>query len=227
MKKIYLVRHGQSITNAGGALQPNPQIQITELGKRQAEEVADWIIQTLGSNVDSINISKFIRTKQTAQPLIDKTGVQPNVIDGLEEFDYLSFAALDGVAFAKRLEEADAFWAHKAPDDLHGADAESYQSFYNRVATVLAHFKSLPAGNHVVYTHGLWISMLVWQILGQPHESNLDMRKFRQFELSIRAKNCEVFCLTLAGNDLLECLPPAITKVRTCDGDNSDLSAKL
>lgn len=212
MKQIYLIRHGQSVSNAGGEAQLNAQIALTELGHQQAFEVAEWLIKTLGEGgIDSINVSKFLRTQQTAAPLVNKTGITPTVIDNLQEFDYLSFKKMQGIGLDKRWEMAQAYWLEKEPEALDGEDAESYQQFCERVTKVLEHFNTFKSGNHVVYTHGLWISMLIWQILGQPNSNNESMRKFRQFEMSIRARNCEVFLLTLNDNH-----PPAITKVRHC-----------
>ena len=220
MKKIYLVRHGQSHSNAGGEAMINADIPLTELGQHQAEQVAYWLYETLGDNIDSIMVSKFLRTHQTAQPLVDKLGLTPTVIEGLQEFDYLSFTAIDGTSLNHRRQLADDYWVVFDVDDRAGEDSESYREFCTRVADVLEQFKAMPDGNHVVYTHGIWMSMLVWQILGQPYHNNERMRKFRQFEMSIRPRNCEVLRLTLHDD-----FPPAITKVRSCD--NAPLDSHL
>ena len=218
MKQIYLIRHGQSTSNAGGEAQPNHEIELTDLGHSQAREVADWLTDTLGDDIGSIHVSKFVRTHLTAQPIVQKTGIEPKIIEGLEEFDYLSFDKIAGTSLDTRLQIAEDYWLSHHPDSLTGDDAESFRDFYNRVGSVLEHFKTLEEGSHVVFTHGLWMSMLIWRILGQPGESNSDMRKFRQFEMSIRARNCEVFLLTLTDNH-----PPAISKVRSCAAAPSDI----
>ena len=227
MKKIYLVRHGQSHSNAGGDAMINADIPLTELGQHQATQVAYWLYETLGDNIDSIMVSKFLRTHQTAKPLVDKLGITPTIIEGLQEFDYLSFAKIDGTTLAERRQMAEDYWLTHSPDEMHGGEAETYRSFCERVGQVLTYFRQLPAGNHVAFTHGLWISMLIWQILGQTKDGNRTMQKFVQFEMPIRAKNCEVFCLTLLDdgdvmndNDVMDginamSLPPMITKVRS------------
>lgn len=220
MKQIYLVRHGQSTSNAGGEAQPNAQIELTELGQQQVAEVADWLEKTLGDSVDAVHFSRFIRTQQTAQPYIDKVGIEPNLIEGLQEFDYLSFNKTNGTTFATRLQMAEEYWLRQDPRHADGEDAESFHEFCERVEGVLEHFKALPDGKHVVFTHGLWMSMLIWQILGQPCVDNRHLQKFRQFELSIRPRNCEVFLLTLSEENI-----PAITKVRTCADTASDVHA--
>ncbi|HCC66847.1 histidine phosphatase family protein [Moraxella osloensis] len=37
MKKIYLIRHAQSQSNAGQAVRPNHAINLTDVGKTQAQ----------------------------------------------------------------------------------------------------------------------------------------------------------------------------------------------
>ncbi len=225
MKKIYLVRHGQSTANAGGVAQRNADIELTELGRRQAYDVAEWVLQTLGQDLKSVSVSRYIRTQQTAQPLLDKLNIQPKIIEGLQEFDLLGFSRLKDASFEQRMAMTDAYWQGSPPNIPHASDAESFQDFYQRIPKVLAQFKQFEPGNHVVYTHGYWISMLIWYLLGLPADQPEHVAKFRQFELSIRAQNGEVFCLTLPEAALKNKYAPSIIKVRTCVGQNSDLSA--
>ena len=42
MKKIYLIRHAQSQSNAGQAVRPNHAINLTDVGKTQAQWWARW-----------------------------------------------------------------------------------------------------------------------------------------------------------------------------------------
>ncbi len=213
MKKIYIVRHGQSHTNAGGKAMPNAEIPLTELGQQQAVSVADWLLQATNKNICSIGVSKYLRTQQTAQPLVEKTALTPTIIEGLQEFNYLCFETIKGKTVEERMQIAERYWLKQAPDFIDGGDdtqAENFAMFVQRTQKVLTQLQRLEDGIHVLYSHGLWISMLIWIILAQPTDNNEAMQKFRQFELSIRAKNCEVFLLTLQK----DCLP-AMTKVRS------------
>ena len=119
----------------------------------------------------------------------------------------------------------DAYWQSADPAIANAEDAESFQQFYQRIPQVLKQFSTFEPGNHVVYTHGYWISMLIWYLLGLPADETQHVTKFRQFELSIRAQNGEVFCLTLPNDELKAQYAPTITKVRHCTDQNSDLSA--
>ena len=66
MKKIYLIRHAQSESNAGLLVRPNADINITELGNTQARELADWLHTHISEPIDDIFVSQFVRTQQTA-----------------------------------------------------------------------------------------------------------------------------------------------------------------
>lgn len=210
MKNIHLVRHAQSHANAGGHAMPNADIPITALGQEQAKQVADWLLETLGDDIASISVSEYLRTQQTAQYLLEKTGFQPTIIEGLQEFNYLNFADIEHKTSSEIRDLADNYWLTFEPDTLDEKGAENFNQFVARVKQVQAYFDNLPDGNHVVFTHGLWISMLIWLMLGQPTDNNIAMQKYRQFEMAIRPKNCDVWQLTLSDN-----ASPAITKVRS------------
>jgi broad specificity phosphatase PhoE len=65
MKVAYFVRHGESEANAAKIIAGAPS-PLTELGRRQAKEVAVKLVELCG-RVDLIIASPFVRTKQTAE----------------------------------------------------------------------------------------------------------------------------------------------------------------
>lgn len=205
MKKIYLIRHAQSEANAGLLVRPNADINITELGNTQARELADWLHTHISEPIDDIFVSQFVRTQQTAQPFLDKHTRTHTLIDELHEFDYLDFDHIKDLAFVDIKNMADEFWT-KSPDHQDSERTDSFANFVKRVQTVRAFFDGLPDGTYVVFTHGMWIGMLIWQLLLGDSPRVMNMQQFRAFELTIRPKNCEVFLLT--DNQ-------TITKVRT------------
>lgn len=215
MKTIYLARHAQTESNAGTKISINEQIAVTELGKTQAVELSEWFLQSVGQ-IDGIFVSAYQRTYQTALPLLTKLNKIPVVIDGLHEFNYLNFSNICDKDFLTIKTIADNYWLTFTPDEIDGVEldtpanyqAESFAGFVGRVKRVIEYLKNLPDGTYVVYTHGMWLSMLMWISLNQPTDNNLAMQNFRQFELSIRPKNCEVFCLKFVEGLL------AIKKVR-------------
>lgn len=223
MKTIYLARHAQSESNTGQKISVNKEIDITKLGKEQSMQLADWLLENVG-NIDGILISNYQRTYQTALPLMDKLAIEPVILQELHEFNCLNFANIQDKDFWGVKTLAENYWQTFLPNQIDGDElavpddwtAESFADFVGRVCRAVQYFKALPDGTYVVYTHGIWLSMLIWLSLNQPVDSNKAMQNFRQFELAIRPNNCEVFCLKFV-DDLL-----AITKARILqDGDNS------
>jgi broad specificity phosphatase PhoE len=82
---LTFVRHGESEANAAGVIDTSvPGPHLTELGRQQAEDVAD---ELAGNNYDGVYASSMIRTQETAQPLADQLGQPIVVLPGLREID--------------------------------------------------------------------------------------------------------------------------------------------
>jgi broad specificity phosphatase PhoE len=68
---MILVRHAQSIANAGGVTMEHSQIPLSPLGRREAES----LVRLLPQSTERILVSGMIRTHQTAAPYCTHTGV--------------------------------------------------------------------------------------------------------------------------------------------------------
>lgn len=198
MKKIYLIRHAQSESNAGQAVRPNHAINLTDVGKTQAQALADWLTDQISESVTEIFVSQYLRTQQTAQPYLQSTKRTAIVIDELHEFNFLDFDTIKDLSFDDIRVIVDEFWqqhsAHRASELT-----DSFEQFVERVKKVRAYFDALPDGTYLVFTHGMWIGMLIWQMLLGDSPRLYNMKKFREFELAVRPKNCEVLLLAPAG----------------------------
>ncbi|MDO4897243.1 MAG: histidine phosphatase family protein [Moraxella sp.] len=198
MKKFYLIRHAQSESNAGVAIRPNHAIALTELGNAQACELSDWLIAHVPTP-NQIFVSPYIRTHQTAQPYLEKMGFYPVVIDDLREFNYLDYERVKDLDFATLIKVADEFWATADKDHTDSSTTDSFVNLVERVVAVREMFDELPDGNYIVFTHGMWLGMLMWQMMLGYHGGAcprlFQMAKFREFELAVRPKNCEVYLM--------------------------------
>jgi broad specificity phosphatase PhoE len=72
MEKIYLVRHGQSEDNADGILGGRRDAGLTELGRRQAEHIAQELV---GREIDVIYSSPLKRAYETARIIAERLGI--------------------------------------------------------------------------------------------------------------------------------------------------------
>lgn len=84
--KLVLVRHGQTASNVSGALDTGrPGRALNAVGREQAQSLAQrW--DTIAPTPHALAVSPLLRTRQTAQPLLDRyKGLEPMVREGLRE----------------------------------------------------------------------------------------------------------------------------------------------
>lgn len=196
MKKIYLIRHAQSESNARLAIRPNPKVSLTDIGRAEAKELSDWLSVNIQWPIDGIFTSHYVRTHQTAKPFLIAIDRQAQVIEALHEFDYLDFNRIKDLSFEDLMATAEDFWQKGDITYQDGMAEDTFERFVERVRSVRQMFAEFPSGNYVVFTHGMWIGMLMWQIIHGGGTRMMDMPAFRAYELAIRPKNCEVYLLT-------------------------------
>ncbi|MGH9597257.1 MAG: phosphoglycerate mutase family protein, partial [Edaphobacter sp.] len=63
--KVILVRHGQSVANAGGRTADHDTNPLTELGRAQAR----GLVERINCKPTLFVVSPFLRAQQTAEPL--------------------------------------------------------------------------------------------------------------------------------------------------------------
>lgn len=205
---VYLVRHGESESNAGGISQPNPEIVLSEQGHRQSKIIAEYLYQSLGKKIAAVYTSNYIRTLQTAQPLLEQSNLSAQTLNDLHEFNYLDFTDIANLNGKARQPIRERYWQHATPQTQLSADTESFIQFTQRVDNTLLFIKEqIKIGTYdkqktaVFYTHGIWLGMLAWRLLGNGVEQIAQMRRFRQFEQSLAINNCAVYTLILMGED--------------------------
>ena len=78
--EIFLVRHAQPEWVKDGLNIDDPP--LTDLGRRQAELLGDWL---RGEHFDEVLVSPLLRTRQTAQPILEAVGKSLVLEPWLEE----------------------------------------------------------------------------------------------------------------------------------------------
>ena len=85
---IYIARHGQNKDNAEGILNGHRDRPLTELGRRQAMELALGI-EKLGLRFSKVHSSPLCRALETAEIVASKNGLEaPEIVDSLIERDF-------------------------------------------------------------------------------------------------------------------------------------------
>lgn len=74
MGHLYFARHGQTVWNVENKICGATDIELTELGHQQAEELGQAILEQ-GIQIDEILYSPLIRAKETARHVSEVTGI--------------------------------------------------------------------------------------------------------------------------------------------------------
>jgi probable phosphoglycerate mutase len=91
--EIFIARHGQDEDNAKGILNGHRDMPLTDIGRRQAKQLAEGI-KNAGLGIDSIFTSPLARATETAQIVADEIGVQPPEV--MEELIERNFGIMTG-----------------------------------------------------------------------------------------------------------------------------------
>ena len=70
---IYLIRHGQSIGNLNKVYLGHTDLDLSEIGYKQAERVCDYVVKNY--NIDKIFSSDLIRAYNTVLPASQKLNI--------------------------------------------------------------------------------------------------------------------------------------------------------
>lgn len=100
MGQVYFTRHGQTIWNVENKICGAADIELTELGHRQAQELGESIRQQ-GLPIDEILYSPLIRAAETARHISEVTGVPMRMEPRLKEQNFGKYesTARDGAEF--------------------------------------------------------------------------------------------------------------------------------
>jgi alpha-ribazole phosphatase len=189
---ILLVRHGQSQANAGGVTLENPLVPLTPLGELQARALAPWLPQAAAA----IWSSPFKRALDTAKPYCERLGANAATHEDLREFEVIDTVQMRDSPFAERNAAVMRFWQTAEPDLRTGPAAESFREFHQRITRVRTRFlPSLPDGT-VIFGHGMWMALLLWQLWGFEQLDPAAMIQFRRFQLGFPMPNAALYALT-------------------------------
>ncbi|GAB2821780.1 histidine phosphatase family protein [Actinocorallia aurea] len=188
---MWLVRHGQSESNAGLPTNGPGAAPLTPLGREQAvlasaafTEVPELIVS-----------STFVRARQTAEETVARFPATPYEEWPVQEFTYLGELHARQTTNAQRQPSITAYWDRMEPEYVHGGNGESFAALVTRVHAFLDRLAALPGDGLVaVFTHGLFMKAVIWTLVsgaGQ-HPDAAQMRAFRRFVGACDVPNCSI-----------------------------------
>jgi len=186
MRTIWLIRHAESRSNAGEMTDLPHSIALTELGHRQAVELAEEFPRA----PDLIVVSRYLRTVETARPTMRRFPGTPVVEWPIHEFTFLAPAHYRGTTQDSRRAPALAYWDGGDPQFRDGEDAESFDEFMARIRDCLERLRHSSEEFIAVFTHGYVMKAILWECLycGDRTPSAF-MAGFHRFHLSYPVEN--------------------------------------
>jgi broad specificity phosphatase PhoE len=161
MALVWLIRHGESEANAGFPTDEQANIKITEKGHEQGKQIASCFSQ----QPSLIVTSPFLRTKQTAQPTIERFFSVPQAEWQVEEFNYLATARRKNTTLAERKPMAEEYWQRNNPFYVDGEGAESFAEMMSRVHSLQKQIRDLQDEFVVIFTHGMFMRAFLWSLI--------------------------------------------------------------
>ncbi|ACY16008.1 histidine phosphatase family protein [Haliangium ochraceum] len=161
---LALVRHGESMANHEGRIGGHGPTPLTELGRRQAQRTAEAIAAALRPT--AIISSDLPRARQTAEPIIAATGLEPSWDVRWRE---RSLGVLDDLLFTDIENRYPDEWKRMRGRDLAlcPEGAETLDQVFGRVGEGLSALLDNHAGGRVVVvSHALAIFHTLAHIFG-------------------------------------------------------------
>jgi probable phosphoglycerate mutase len=185
MIRVWLIRHGQSESNAGlPSREPGASV-LTALGHWQAQQVASGFAQAPALIVTS----PYRRARQTAEPSITRFPAAACEEWAVQEFTYLGDLRDRAMTSAEREPYVQAYWERSDPHETSGG-AESFADLVRRSRDFLDRLGTQSRGPVAVFTHGLFMRSVAWSLVsGVTVPSPSDMRDFRRFAAGYRTPN--------------------------------------
>jgi broad specificity phosphatase PhoE len=157
---FYLMRHGQSEGNARGVMQGLRDFPLTEKGRTQAAETAEFFRDR---NIDAIVSSPLKRAAETARIVSDVLGsAPPESHELLTELDTGGFSGLTTDEASVRFPEEYRRFRSESWAAVH--DAESPEDLYDRAVRAWGFLASLAVAgkrNILAVSHGGFMHWLV------------------------------------------------------------------
>lgn len=178
MRAVF-IRHGQSTGNAGIPCHDLALIELTELGRHQAREVAaSWT-----ERPNLIVTSPYVRARQTAKPTMERFSDVPVEVWPIQEFTYLQPSRWNGTLTRDRKPHIDRYWGTADPAFCDGEGAESFSMLLERARRALERLEAMPQDALVyLFSHGQFIQALNLLVRYEGMTDGEIMRSFPNYD---------------------------------------------
>ncbi|NPV28300.1 MAG: alpha-ribazole phosphatase [Firmicutes bacterium] len=162
MTRVLLVRHGQTVWNHDARYQGHTDIELSEVGLKQARLLAQRLAR---EPVQAVYASDLKRAYETARILAIPHQLEVQTISSLRE---INFGAWEGLTFEEiktRFKELADRW-YTTPAEIQIPQGETFAQLKERAyRTVLELVKKHDPGAFIIVTHGGTIRAIICALL--------------------------------------------------------------
>ena len=161
---ILLVRHGETDWNAAGRIQGQTNSSLNELGREQANALAE---QLAGERIDAVYASDLDRARETAEILALRLDLPVVVDPALRE---RNFGSWEGRTVAEIDEQWPGAWARWRDGNGAEGDVEDHLALAERIRGAIARLAgSHPGDTILVVAHGGALRVILMDADGLPY----------------------------------------------------------
>lgn len=174
MKRLYLLRHGQTEYNIASITQGRVDSPLTEVGKAQAKKARDYFINN-NIKFDKVYSSPLGRTLETCGIVTD---IKPIIVEDLIE---LSFGDIDGKPWSL---------SFSYNDDYTSINGESVDIAGNRMYKALKEIMDKDGDTVLCVSHGTVSRSFYYKVIGE-------------YKKDFRVPNCGIMVLDYDGDKFI------------------------
>ena len=163
MRRLVLVRHGETDWNVAGRLQGASDIPLNENGRAQARAAAPELARMF--TVDTVICSQLSRAVETATIIADAVGASVVIDERLQERAYGVWEGLSEEERCAEHPDENDRWERGEEPRIEGY--ESHVAVRDRAMAAIADLAG-GDGTHVIVSHGSTTRVLVTALLGVP-----------------------------------------------------------
>ncbi|HPP06639.1 MAG TPA: histidine phosphatase family protein [Syntrophorhabdaceae bacterium] len=195
MKKIYILRHGETQWNKEEIFRGRNDIPLNEVGLKQAE-LASYYFKDKG--IERIFSSPLLRAMQTAEAVSKTVGGDIEIV---EEFIDINFGIWEGLTVKeveKNFPEDFDIWV-KSPQMLNIKGAETLEAVRKRIASGFERILSEKSENLLIVTHRAICKIIVLFLLDMGNEFFWTM-KFDPASITLLEKHSNRYLLVFSND---------------------------
>lgn len=188
MKKVYLIRHGESLSNIGEKCMDAYSSELSEYGKKQAMEIPSFFPES----IKCIIYSRMVRARLTAEETIKRFPLAMTKSSEIQEFVYLSKNDYVNTSADERKIIKTDYWENSDPYYKISEDSESFCDFLIRVEDFIKEVALINCSPIAVFTHKYFIKGIIWYNFSRTKINYYNPLDFKKFCDSIQIENAEI-----------------------------------